>query len=56
MNNDILNSAFTFGIFLILVGIISKFFNFSQANTLFWMGVAFEVFALIIFLYRKLKK
>jgi hypothetical protein len=56
MKNDLLNSAFTFGIFLIVVGLIGRFLDWKQANTLFLMGVAFEVFALVIYLYQKNKK
>ena len=55
MNNDIINSAFTFGVFLIVVGIAGRFFDWNQANVIFIMGIAFEIFALVLFLYKKNK-
>jgi hypothetical protein len=56
MNNDILDTSFTFGIFLVIVGLAGRFFGWNQANVIFLMGVAFELLALGVFLYRKFKK
>jgi len=55
MKNDLLNTAFTFGIFLIIAGLVGRFFDFNQANTIFLMGVSFELVALGTYLYRKYK-
>jgi hypothetical protein len=55
MKNDLLITAFTFGIFLIIAGLVGRFINFKQANTIFLMGVAFELVALGTYLYRKYK-
>lgn len=56
MNNDIINSAFTFGIALIIVGLVGRFFDWNQANVIFIMGIAFELFALVLYVYQKNKK
>ena len=56
MNKDLLISAFTFGIFLILVGLIGRFFDWKQANLIFIMGVIFEIAALGIYMFQKIKK
>jgi len=55
MKNDILITAFTFGIFLIIVGLIGRFFDLKQSNTIFLTGVAFELIAVGTYLYRKYK-
>ena len=56
MKDDIFNSALTFGVFLIIVGLVGRFFSWGQANVIFIMGVLFELFAVAIYLYRKFKK
>ena len=48
-------SIFTFGIFLILVGAISKLFNWSQSNLIMAIGLLFEIFAALLFIWKKLK-
>lgn len=55
MKNDLLITAFTFGIFLIIAGLVGRFFDFKQSNTIFLTGVAFELVALTTYLYRKYK-
>ncbi len=50
-NKDFITSAFTFGILLLVLGIIGRFLNWQQANTLFIMGVLFEIAALLLSLY-----
>ncbi len=52
-NKDFITSAFTFGILLLVLGIIGRFLNWQQANTLFIMGVLFEIAALLLFFYDK---
>jgi len=49
-------SLFTFGIFLILVGAISKFFNWSQSNLLMALGLVFELLAALLFIWDKVRK
>lgn len=49
-------SIFTFGIFLILVGAISKLFNWSQSNLIMAIGLLFEIFAALLFIWKKLRK
>ena len=49
-------SIFTFGIFLILIGAISKLFNWSQANLTMAVGLVFELLAALLFVWKKLKK
>lgn len=56
MDKDIQNSAFTFGIFLVIVGLAGRYFEWKQAHIIFIMGVAFEVLALGSYLYKKYKK
>jgi len=53
--NKTAKSAFTFGIFLLLIGIIGKFFNWSQADILMAMGILFELFGTLIFIWDKIK-
>ncbi|WP_299526941.1 gliding motility protein GldL [uncultured Lutibacter sp.] len=49
-------SLFTFGVFLILAGAISKFFNWSQSNLIMAIGLVFEILAALLFIWKKLKK
>ena len=52
MNNKI-KSGLSFGILLIVLGIIGKYLHWKQANTLLLMGFAFELYAFIVFLISK---
>jgi hypothetical protein len=49
-------SLFTFGVFLILVGAISKLFNWPQSNLVMAIGLVFEILAMLLFIWNKLKK
>ena len=49
-------SIFTFGIFLIIVGAILKVMKWPQAEVLLATGLLFELLALILFAYKKIKK
>jgi len=55
MNKHIV-SIFTFGLVLIIIGAIGKFFNWSQATIIIALGLTFESFALILFTWNRLKK
>ena len=47
---------FTFGIFLIIIGVITAFFNWPQANLILAIGFVFELVAALIYIWNKLKK
>lgn len=47
-------SLFTFGIFLILTGAITNFFNWSQSNLIMAIGLVFEILAALLFIWKKL--
>ncbi|MFD1292444.1 gliding motility protein GldL [Lutibacter holmesii] len=49
-------SIFTFGVFLLIVGAISKFFNWEQANIIMATGLLFELLAILLFIWNKIKK
>lgn len=49
-------SFFTFGVFLIIAGAILKFTNNPQANLIMAIGLLFELFAALLFIWNKLKK
>lgn len=49
-------SIFTFGVFLILVGALAKVMKWPQANLLLAIGLIFELFAALLFIWKKIKK
>ncbi len=49
-------SLFTFGLFLIIIGAIGKFFEWKQAMIIIGTGLTFESLALIIFAWNHIKK
>ncbi|MFZ3272801.1 MAG: hypothetical protein WA143_00855 [Lutibacter sp.] len=53
MSNKVV-SFFTFGLFLILAGAISKLFNWSQANLVMAIGLVFELLAALLFAWKKI--
>ncbi|WP_196889286.1 hypothetical protein [Aureivirga sp. CE67] len=55
MNKTVI-STFTFGIFLLVIGAVSQFFDWKQAPLLMGIGVLFETLAVLIFAYNKIKK
>ncbi len=56
MNWNKVYSFFTFGIFLIIIGIAASFFNWPQANLVMAIGFVFELAAALIYIWNKLKK
>jgi len=52
MTNKVV-SFFSFGLFLLLVGAVSKFFNWSQANLVMAIGLVFELLAALLFAWKK---
>jgi hypothetical protein len=49
-------SLFTFGVFLLIVGALSKIFKWQQANLIMAIGLLFELLAGLLFIWNKLKK
>jgi len=54
--NKTVKSAFTFGIFLVIIGIIGHFFAWEQAQIIILLGLVFEFFAAMLFIWGKLKQ
>ena len=48
-------SFFTFGVFLIIAGVILKIANNPQATIIMATGLLFELLAALIFIWNKLK-
>jgi len=55
MNNTI-KSTFSFGILLVTVGLIGHYFNWSQANIIILLGMLFEMYAALLFIWNKIKE
>lgn len=53
MTNKVV-SFFTFGLFLLLVGAISKLLNWSQASLVMAIGLVFELLAALLFAWKKI--
>lgn len=51
-----IRSTFTFGLLLIIIGIIGKFFKWSQADTIIALGIVFELYATLVFIWNKIKE
>ncbi|WP_456424215.1 GldL-related protein [Lutibacter sp.] len=49
-------SFFTFGVFLIIVGVILKILKWPQANLILLIGLIFELLAILFYIWEKLKK
>jgi len=49
-------SIFTFGVFLLVGGSISKLFDWEQANLVIAIGLLFELLAALLFSWNKIKK
>ncbi len=56
MSSSKVISLFTFGIFLIITGAISKLFDWEQANLVIAVGLLFELLAALLFSWNKIKK
>lgn len=54
--NKTVNSAFTFGVFLLLLGFAGKLLKWQQADIILAMGVLFELFATLVFIWNKIKE
>lgn len=49
-------SIFTFGVFLIVAGAILSIVKNPQANIIMAIGLLFEIFAGMLFIWNKIKK
>lgn len=49
-------SIFTFGLFLIIAGALSKIIDWEQANLIMAIGLLFELLAALIYIWNKVKK
>jgi len=50
-----IKSTFTFGIFLVTIGLIGHFFNWGQASIIILLGILFEMYAALLFIWKKIK-
>jgi divalent metal cation (Fe/Co/Zn/Cd) transporter len=48
-------STFTFGLFLLIIGIVGKFLNWKQADIIMALGIMFELLATLLFIWNKIK-
>lgn len=48
-------SIFTFGVFLLIAGAISKLFDWEQANMIIAIGLLFELLAALLYIWNKIK-
>ncbi len=48
-------SFFTFGLFLVAIGIVSSIFKWQQSNILIAIGLVFELLAGILYSWEKIK-
>jgi len=50
------SSAFTYGLFLLVLGIIGKFLKWKQADIIMAVGLLFELFAILVFIWNKIQQ
>ncbi len=48
-------ASFTFGILLVTVGIIGHYFKWNQAPVVIILGLVFESYAALLYIWKKLK-
>jgi hypothetical protein len=56
MSSKKIISIFTFGVFLLIAGAILKIAKNPQANLIMAIGMLFELFAGLLFIWNKIKK
>ncbi len=49
-------SSFSFGILLVTVGIIGHFFDWGRAPIIILLGLVFESYAAMLYIWKKMKK
>ena len=50
------SSAFTYGLFLLILGIVGKFLKWKQADIIMAVGLIFELFAILVFIWNKIQQ
>ncbi len=48
-------SFFTFGLFIVTIGIVSNFFGWKQSKILIAIGLVFELLAGVLYSWKKIK-
>jgi hypothetical protein len=46
---------FTFGLFLVAIGVIGQFFDWKQANVILALGLLFELLAAMLYIWKKVR-
>jgi len=54
--DNLVKSSFTFGVLLVVVGLIGNYFEWKQAPILLLLGIVFESFAAMAFIWKKMRK
>ncbi len=55
MKNKTVQSTFTFGVFLLVIGIVGKLLQWHQADVIIALGIVFELFATLVFIWNKIQ-
>ncbi|MGB5244570.1 MAG: hypothetical protein WBN28_00180 [Lutimonas sp.] len=55
-NQKLIFSFLSYGVFLILLGLVGLFLKWRNATIFMGLGFVFELMALILFAWKKLKK
>lgn len=50
------SSAFTYGLFLLVLGIVGKFLKWKQADIIMAVGLLFELFAILVYIWNKIQQ
>ncbi len=53
--NKTAQNSFTFGIFLVGLGLIGHYLGWQQAQIIIILGIVFESFAAMVFIWNKMK-
>ena len=54
--NKTIKSTFSFGILLVTVGLIGHYFDWGQSNIIILLGMLFEMYAALLFIWKKIKE
>ncbi len=49
-------SSLSFGVLLVMIGLVAYYNEWKQANILILLGLLFELFAALVFIWNKIKK
>lgn len=53
--SDRVVSLFSFGLLLLAIGVLGNFLKWSQANILIGLGLIFELLAIVVIAWNKIK-